>query len=280
MADLIDFLRQNALRKLINGISGGNRVLWGEKDLVRLHDRVMTARLEELASGDSAVVVKSSANLVDKTALAAIGITLRDFSPSDSSFLCLITNPTIDHAGDSVKPDGVDCSLFDKNAPVLDSHDSSKAPIATSSKPFMSGNNLLAIAKFPATGVSANSDQIAAAVRARLVKGVSVGFLPTVWSFSKDPARKLGINFDAVKLLEFSTCSLPMNPDCRILGSVANNQAAPADGKMADRRREARLLADQARSLAESITVAAPQTRDQRMAEARNLRRIAMEINR
>jgi hypothetical protein len=95
----------------------------------------------------------------------------------------------------------------------------------------------------------------------------------------------MGINFNAIRLLEFSFCSLPMNPDCRVLGSVSSGATTsppgPADApKMIDqRRREARALAAEARSLSESITVSAPQTRDERMAEARNLRRI-VDINR
>ena len=54
-----------------------------------------------------------------------------------------------------------------------------------------------------------------------------------------------------------------MNPDCYILGSVANNQSAPSDAKAAaDRRREAR-------KLSESISNPVPTTREQRIAEAR-----------
>jgi hypothetical protein len=51
---------------------------------------------------------------------------------------------------------------------------------------------------------------------------------------------------------------------------------------MAERSREARVLAEKVRALCATIDdkPPVPQTREQRMAEARNLRRIAMEINR
>jgi phage head maturation protease len=133
---------------------------------------------------------------------------------------------------------------------------------------------MLAIARFPKPGVSADSDRISAAVRAGLQRGASIGFIPLKWSFSKDPSRPLGISFHAIKLLEWSFCALPCNQDCRVLGSVANNQSAPSDGKTADRRREARMLAAKAHSIIASIPDV-PATREQRLAEARNIRRAA-----
>jgi hypothetical protein len=147
---------------------------------------------------------------------------------------------------------------------------------------FMSGGNTLAIARFPKPGISANSDQIKAAALARLLRGVSIGFIPKKWSFSKDPSRPLGVDFSEICLIEFSLVSIPANPDCYVLGSVASSQSSPStsDAKAADRRREARVLAAQARARIAAIDDEPALTREQRMAEARNLRRIAMEINR
>jgi HK97 family phage prohead protease len=283
MVDALDILRKDAFRKRVHGVAGGNRVLWGEKDLIDIHNHMWSVKMEQIIQRPTETKLIGEPANVDKASLSKIGIELRDFSPDDSAndpkfgIVALITNETTDHMLDRVKPRGVDSSLFGRNAPVLDGHDSSKPPIASSSRPFMSGENLLAIARFPKPGVSANSDQIAAAVRARLMRGVSIGFIPTKWSFSKDPSRPLGVDFHEVKLLEFSICSIPANPDCYILGSVASSQSSPSDAtKNADLRREARLLAAKARSLAESITVSAPQTREQRLAEAHNFRRAAM----
>jgi hypothetical protein len=91
----------------------------------------------------------------------------------------------------------------------------------------------------------------------------------------------LGIDFHESSLLEWSFCALPCNQDCRVLGSVSGGTSAPNDPtKNVDRRREARVLASQARALIAAIDDEPAQTREQRMAEARNLRRIAMEINR
>ena len=171
-----------------------------------------------------------------------------------------------------------------KNPAVLDSHDSSKPPVASSGRPFMSGDNVLAIPRFPKPGTSTNSDQIRTAANAGILRGISIGFIPLKWSLSKDPARPMGIDFHSIRLLEFSYCSLPMNPDCRVLGSVSSNATSPPGpgdaAKMDARRREARVLAARARALISAIDDEPAPTREQRMAEARNLRRIALEINR
>jgi hypothetical protein len=277
MVDALDILRKDAFRKRVHGVAGGNRILWGEKDIIDIHNHVMSVKMEQIIAPTRPTETKSlGASNVDKASLAKIGIELRDFSPDDLAFLGLITNKTVDHVNDSMDPRCVDDSVFAKNGAVLDTHDSSKPPVATSGRPFMSGDNLLAIFRFPKPGTSSNSDQIAAAVRARLTRGLSIGFLPLKWSFTKDPSRPLGVDFHAIRLLEFSTCSLPMNPDCYILGSVANNQSAPSDGKTADRRREARTFAAKARSMIASISDPVPLTREQRIAEASALRRAAM----
>jgi hypothetical protein len=276
MVDALDFLRQDALRKRIGGVAGGNRIVWNEKDLIQIHDHVMSARPEQIARAAQPTEVKLIDAAPDRAGLAKMGIEIRsDFGPDDNP-LFIITTPRTDLVGDSMNTANVDVADFTKNSPVLDTHDSSKAPVAVSTRPWLSGDKMLAIAKFPKPGVSANSDQIAAAVRARLLRGASIGFIPLKWSFSKDPTRPLGVDFHAIKLLEWSTCALPCNPDCLLIGAVSGGtSSAPSDPKMAERRREARALAAKARSMSASISDAAPLTRDQRLAEAANFRRIA-----
>ena len=276
MADALDILRKDAFRKRIHGVAGGNRVLWGEKDLIDIYSHTWSVKMEQIIQRPTGTKLLGGPN-IDKSSLAGMGIELRDFNPDDYAFLCLITNATTDHLGDSVKPGGVNDSLFGKNSPVLDSHDSSKPPVASSSRPFMSGDNLLAIARFPKPGISANSDQIIAAIRARLLRGVSIGFIPLKWSFSKDPSRPMGVDFNEIKLIEFSMVSVPCNPDCYILGSVASSQSAPSDAsKNVDLRREARALAAKVRARVESISDPVATTREQRLAEASAFRRAAM----
>jgi hypothetical protein len=281
MADALDILRKDAFQKRIHGIPGGNRILWGEKDIIQIYDRLMSVRMEEIVERQTAPETKLLGTAdTDKSALAKMGIELRDIGAEGDPLAVIgkITSDRVDLANDRITPSAIDYADFLKFRGVLDTHDSSKPPVALSTQPWLSGASLLAIANFPRPGVSADSDRVAAAVRASLQRGISIGFVPRRWSFSKDPARPLGIDFHESSLLEWSFCSLPCNQDCRVLGSVANNQSAPSDGKTADRRREARVLAAKARALCASIDdePLAPPTREQRMAEARAVRRIVL----
>ena len=92
----------------------------------------------------------------------------------------------------------------------------------------------MAIAKFPRPGVSADSDRVAAAIRGGLVRGASIGFVPLRWSFTKDPARPMGISFHSIKMIEFSVCSIPCNPDCLLIGAVSGGKSASRSSRNVD----------------------------------------------
>jgi hypothetical protein len=269
MADALDFLRQDVARKRINGVAGGNRIFWEAKDIPALYDGVMSARPEQIICATQPTKVKFS----EPVNLSNLGIEVRSDSGVEDHPVCIITTSRSDLTNDSVHVPGVDSTDFAKFCAVLDAHDSSKPPVAVSSRPWLSGDNMLAIAKFPKPGVSANSDQIAAAVRAGLQRGVSIGFVPLKWSFSKDPARPLGVDFHAIKLLEWSLCGIPCNQDCRVVGWVSGATSSPDASRMADLRREARALAAKGRSICAGITDKPPLTREQRLVEAQNIRR-------
>ena len=132
----------------------------------------------------------------------------------------------------------------------------------------------------PAPGISDDSDEIAAAIRAQLVRGASVGFVPLSWSFAKDPARPLGVDFKSVRLLEWSVCAVPCNPSCLLVGAVSGGKS-DADIKMAARRHEAMALVARARAICASIpdpAPAPPMTRAQRIAQAAEFRRAAYRV--
>src|SRR6266550_437151 len=111
----------------------------------------------------------------------------------NAPWIFCITSPTVDHQNDSVK---AGAAQFDpRNLPVLLSHQSENLPVARSSVPWMVDQLTLAIANFPAPGISPLSDQVAAMVQARQVKGASIGFIPVRYALSKDPARPFGVDF-------------------------------------------------------------------------------------
>jgi len=268
MTKKLDFLRDNVLRKRLGGVAGGNRIFWSEKDMADIHDHVLSAKLEQLVHATHPIETKQSAEPVD---FSKLGIEVRSEIGATDNPVFIISSPRIDLAGDSVDVGGIELADFKKNSAVLDSHDSTKPPVAISTSPWISGDKMLAIARFPAPGVSNDSDRIAAAIRAGLVRGASIGFIPTKWSFSKDPARPLGVNFNSIKLLEWSICAIPANPDALLVGSVAGGASSTSvDPKTAERIREARRLTEKARQLC-----SAPKTRVERIAEAAEFRRKA-----
>ena len=275
MADMIDILRKDALLKRINGISGGNRIVWSAKDTAKIRDYVMA--VPERTIRDAPPMTLSKFVELDPAAIRRKFSVNRDAQPSDLNFLFTISSEQVDLAGDVVKVNGIDCFNFNKNPPVLNAHDSSALPIAVSTAPWLSDKSLMAVAKFPQPGISADSDQVAAAIRAGLVRGASIGFVPTKWSFSTDPSRPFGVDFQAVRLIEWSVCSVPCNPGCLLVGTVSGGKSA-SDVEMTARRHEAMALVARARAISESISDPVPMTREQRIAQAVEFRRLAYRV--
>jgi hypothetical protein len=287
MADAtLELLRQDTITKRLNNV-GGNRVHWGAKDGAMIRDYVMSMSLNMFVRDvplASRKLFDTGAAAVRRKLLSEQGTTIRDAHPTDRKFLFVISSDDVDLAGDVVTPSGIDFANFVKNPAVLNAHDSSTLPIASSASPVVSGKTVTAIAKFPRPDVSECSDQVAAALRGGLVKGASVGFVPLKWAFTKDPSRPFGVDFLQIRLLEWSVCAIPCNPACLLLGTVdgqsssrssSQSLAPDSDAKKAARLREAGAIAAKTRSLCASISDSPAPTRDQRLAEAETFRRVA-----
>jgi hypothetical protein len=207
---------------------------------------------------------------------------LRTMNSSALSWHYRITDEGTDLMGDQIKVAGWNLAVAARNCPAPLFHDTSALPVGQWSMPYRSGTALDANVNFPEPGISASSDQARVMVAADMLRGASVGFIPGTFRFSADKQRPLGIDFmEGHTLIEASLCPVPANPRCLVIGPVAGTKSAGHDDvDIADRRREARALAAKSRALAASITEPTPSTREQRMAEARNLRRIVMEFNR
>ena len=237
----LELLRQNALLKRINGVAGGLRIAWSAKDTARIHDHVMSTPLNMLVRD----VPAASPKLLDAGAaavrrrLSERGIVIRATSkPEDLNFLFVISSEAVDLAGDVVMVGGIDCVNFLNNPAVLNAHDSSTLPIAASSSPVVSGKSMTAVAMFPQLGVSNAADQVAAAIRGKLVRGASIGFIPVRWSFTKDAARPFGVDFHEIRLLEWSVCGIPCNPACLLLGAIEGQSSSRSSSRnqpLADR---------------------------------------------
>jgi phage head maturation protease len=245
----LDLLRKEAFLTRVKGTAGGNKILWNTKQQAELQDWIMSspeaafrAPLPQHKFVDSTRDLASVRAKLMKSSTLAAG----DGQPSGNvPWIFCITSPTVDLQGDSVKSGA---AQFDpKNLPVLLSHNSENLPVARSSVPWVVDQLTLAIANFPAPGISPLSDQVAAMVQARQVKGASIGFIPIRYALSKDPTRPFGVDFLEIRVIEWSICSIPCCPAALAIGPAGNKSASAS----------------------------APATREQRMAEAAKFRRSA-----
>jgi hypothetical protein len=272
----IDLLRQAAFDARIKGVPGGNRVAWSASDAAMLRGMLMELPVDLLRWESTAPVVASklAARPPEAAKLAEVGISIRNAPAEDDlAFAFTISSSRVDLAGDSIDQNGIDLDNYASNPVVLAVHDSSQMPIATSTRPAVAGGKLVAVAKFPAPRVSFVSDRVAAAVRANLVKGASIGFVPLKWSLSKDPTRPMGVDFHRVRLLEWSICPIPCNADCVAIGAVTESVGRNDSDAIAARVREAQQLTDRFRRATGDQLAAT--TRAERLAEAERFRRIA-----
>jgi hypothetical protein len=235
MPDALEILRQDALVRRIKGVAGGLHIVWSAKDIARISDHVTTMPMPMILRDVPVTNARKPANNIAaaRRKFSEQGIVLRAAQSDDLNFMFIVSSEAKDLANDVVTVAGIDYSDFLKNPAVLNSHDSSAMPVAVSTSPLVSGKALTAIAEFPQPGVSECSDQTAAALRAKLIKGASIGFVPLKWTFTKDPSRPFGIDFHETKLLEWSICALPCNLDCLMIGAVAGKSARRSSSRTA-----------------------------------------------
>jgi HK97 family phage prohead protease len=110
-----------------------------------------------------------------------------------------------------------DLTRFEQNPVVLWAHDRVSLPIARATKVKTTGNKkngkrLEATIQFPPEGDFDRSDEVWDAIRAGLVRGVSVGFQPHTTKFETDNDREIMV-LDNNELLEISFVPVGSNPD-------------------------------------------------------------------
>src|ERR1700687_4855810 len=159
MADALDIVRKEAISTRRKGIPGGNKIFWTAKQDAELIDYGMSLSEEALRAPqhkfvDATPDLASVRSKLLKSSALAPG----DGQPSgNQAWIFFITGPVVDLQNDLVKEGA---PQFDpKNFPVLLSHQSENLPIARSSVPWVVNGLTLAIANFPAPGISPLSDQ-------------------------------------------------------------------------------------------------------------------------
>ena len=121
---------------------------------------------------------------------------------------------SVDRMGDTIDPNGWDTADFDANPVALWAHDSSQPPIGRAGNLAVEGGRLMGDIEFAPTETYAFADTVYRLVTGGFLNAVSVGFLPTEYSFvDNDPERGFGIDFKKQQLLEISVCPIPANPN-------------------------------------------------------------------
>jgi len=121
---------------------------------------------------------------------------------------------SVDRMNDTIAAAGWDLSDFLANPVALWAHDSSAPPIGGARNVGIEGDRLLGDIEFAPPETYAFADTIYRLVLGKFLRAVSVGFMPTRYSFvENDPERGFGIDFLEQSLLEISVCPVPANPN-------------------------------------------------------------------
>lgn len=127
-----------------------------------------------------------------------------------------ISTADVDRMGDTVAVEGWQLENYRSNPVVLWQHDSRTLPIGRSTRVWIEGGKLKAIAEFMPADLNEHADKVYRMLKGGWLRATSVGFRPLEYEFTKDPGRKYGIDFKKSELLEFSVVNVPANPSALI----------------------------------------------------------------
>jgi HK97 family phage prohead protease len=148
-----------------------------------------------------------------KTNRAFSAITIKSVSEDAREITGIASTPALDRVKDVVEPMGLS---FAQDAPLLLNHDHSQ-PVGTVQfgAPTAKGLPFVAkIAKVDEEGVVKQStDEAWHSVKSGLIKGVSIGFIPSEYeALGKD----MGVRFTKADVHELSLVAIPCNPEAVI----------------------------------------------------------------
>lgn len=171
----------------------------------------------------------------------ALRLEIKSADPGKLYFRGVATTASPDHAGDIVEPAGAEFSL---PLPLLRQHRQAE-PIGEVFQATATESGIEVEARGPDNGAGSKLPYLVEAweqIRARLVKGLSVGFQPLDYDLIRDAKGNPtgGLHFKRWRWLELSAVTIPMNPDAALsLRSLARGDLMAAH----DRDARAALLA-------------------------------------
>jgi HK97 family phage prohead protease len=140
-----------------------------------------------------------------------------------------VSTESLGRDGLIVVTDGIDLSDYRRNSVVLWDHDPAQ-PVARAISIAPAAGNLVALAQFPAEGVSPKADEVYGLIREKIVNAASIGFDPIEAEpiDPKDPWN--GQRITKCSLLEFSFVAIPALQDALITERARRDHGNPAEG--------------------------------------------------
>lgn len=132
----------------------------------------------------------------------------------DGTYEYVASDETVDRYGDIIRVAGWELANYRKNPVVLFAHQKDN-PVGTATKVWVEGKKLLVRIKLADEGTSPFIDTLRKLLEQKIVRAVSVGFLPTEEpKYLRDAKNEYitGMEFNGQELLENSLVTVPANP--------------------------------------------------------------------
>ena len=180
-------------------------------------------------------------------------VEVQDVEAEARRFTVVASDETVDRYGDVVRVSGWQLDAFKKNPIALWGHDH-HSPIGTVPKVWLEGKKLMATMELAPEGTDEFIDKLWRLVNAKILRAVSVGFMPTVQpNYIRDEQNDhvTGFEFIGQELMELSLVSVPANPQALAVARAFMGEAdaeqrifnvASRDFNLEHRRRIAKCL--------------------------------------
>jgi HK97 family phage prohead protease len=132
----------------------------------------------------------------------------------DGTYEYVASDESVDRYGDVIRVSGWDLKNYRKNPIVLFAHQKDN-PVGTAQRVWVEGTKLMVKIKLAEEGTSPFIDTLRKLMEQKIVRAVSVGFMPTVQpNYIRDAKNDMitGIEYVGQELLENSLVTVPANP--------------------------------------------------------------------
>jgi len=141
--------------------------------------------------------------------LAKVKTGVAEQSPGGRRMVFVMSDETVDRAGDIVKVDGWQLDGFRKNPVFPLQHASDRFPLGVWEKVWTENGKLMGIARFADAGTHPEADLAYSLYKQGIMNAVSVRFV----GMEYEPNEHGGLTFTNQELLECSAVSVPANPN-------------------------------------------------------------------